>query len=400
MASSLPEKTRQSQGKAPSRLLSRATAGKETESPALADFLAGKLPAGCDQAEKDPGFRREFFREMAACGIMGMAAPRPYGSGFSSRQMVPVFEAVARHSVGLAISLAAHTLCSYMIGRWGSEAQKKRWLPELCRGEKLGAFLLTEPRAGSDARGLAMKAVRHPAGYILQGTKTFVTNGIEASVLMVMAGIVLPEGVKKGSIGAFIVDSSSPGVTVRPYRGRRVGFAGFPNGIVRFSGCRADGENLLGPEGGGWSCTSKSLEVAKVNMGAIAVGLAEAAYRSAVSHARNRKQFGRRIADFQAIQFMLADMCTRIKASRLLIHDAADLIDTGRAEGYESAMAKCYATDTAMKVVADAVQVLGGHGLLAHPMEKKLWEAKLLQILEGTNQIQRIIIARSLLQQP
>ncbi|MCL6611250.1 MAG: acyl-CoA dehydrogenase family protein [Peptococcaceae bacterium] len=399
MATSLPE-TRFSKGKPPSQKLSGAMAGKETDHPVPAGFLSRKLPEICRRAEKDPDYRPEFYRELAAHGIMGMAGPRPYGSSFSSRQMAAVFEAVARNSVGLAISLAAHTLCTYMVGRWGTGAQKKRWLPGLCRAEKLGAFCLTEPKAGSDARSMAMKALRSPGGYVLDGTKTFVTNGIEASVYMVMAGISPPEGGKKEAMAAFVVERPYPGVVVKPYRGRKVAFASFPNAIVRFAGCRVTKENLLGPEGSGWFQTSKALEVAKVNMGAIGVGLAEAAYRSAVDHAVRRRQFGRRIADFQAIQFMVADMHARIRAARLLVQDAADRIDAGLAGGYESALAKCFATDAAMQVVTDAIQVLGGHGLLTYPLEKNLWEAKLLQILEGTNQIQRVIVARSLLGQP
>ncbi|MFZ5632382.1 MAG: acyl-CoA dehydrogenase family protein [Bacillota bacterium] len=363
----------------------------------LTDFLDHMLPASGKLAENDPDFRREFYKEMGTYGIMGMAVPRPYGSSFSLRQMTSVFEAVAKNSVGLAISLAAHTLCTYMIGRWGTEAQKKRWLPGLCRGEKLGAFCLTEPKAGSDAKSLVLKATPSPGGYTLRGTKTFVTNGIEASLYIVLARINRPDGGNKDSIGAFIVERPDSNMVVKPYRERRVGFASFPNAVICLTDYQAAKENLLGTEDGGWQQTSKALEVAKVNMGAIGVGLAEAAYRSAVAHARSRRQFGRRIADFQAIQFMIADMYTKIKAARLLVRDAAERIDSGCAGGYESAMAKCYATDTAMRVVTDAIQVLGGHGLLMYPLEKNLWEAKLLQILEGTNQIQRILIARSLL---
>ncbi len=396
MASSLPE-ARMAEDKATSRKPARVPAKKEVEYLPPAEFLARRLPEGCRLAEGDPGFRRQFYREMAACGIMGMAGPRPYGGSFSLRQMASVFEAVSVYSVGLAISLAAHTLCTYMIGRWGSETQKARWLPELCRAEKLGAFCLTEPKAGSDARSLALKAIPTPQGYLLEGTKTFVTNGLEASVYIVLARIGRPGGGKKDAIGAFIVEKPDPGVIVKPYRKRRVGFDGFPNAVVRLADYRATEENLLGTEDRGWNHTAKALEVAKVNMGAIGVGLAEGAYRAAVAHARKRVQFGRRIADFQAVQFMVADMHAKIRAARLLVQDAADLIDAGRAAGYESAMAKCFATDAAMQVVTDAVQVLGGHGLLAHPMEKNLWEAKLLQILEGTNQIQRMIVARSLL---
>lgn len=396
MSSSLP-KTSVAQDKTPPGKPSRTLARKEVEYLPLADFLNRRLSESSGKADQDPGYRREFYREMADCGIMGMAGPRPYGSSFLFRQMAAVFEAVAKNSVGLAISLAAHTLCTYMIGRWGSEAQKSRWLPDLCRAEKLGAFCLTEPRAGSDARSLALKAHRSPDGYLLDGTKTFVTNGVEASVYIVLARISGPGDGKKDRIGVFIVEGPDPNLTVKPYKKRMVTFENFPNAIVRLSGYRAGENSLLGSEGSGWSHTSRALEVAKVNMGAIGVGLAEGAYQAAVAHARKREQFNRRIADFQAIQFMVADMHTRIKAARLLVQEAADLMDDGRAAGYESAMAKCFATDTAMQVVTDAIQVLGGHGLLAYPLEKKLWEAKLLQILEGTNQIQRVIVARSLL---
>lgn len=396
MGSSLPENSLP-KGRTSSPKLARALAEEASESPSLTDFLTLKLPRVCSQAEEDPGFRRELYREMGACGIMGMAGPRPYGGFFSCRQMAWVFESVAKHSVGLAISLAAHTLGVHMIGRWGSEAQKRRWLPDLCRGEKLGAFCLTEPKAGSDARSLSMKAEPAPGGYTLRGTKTFVTNGLEASVYLVLVRVDRPEGGGKESFASFVVDRPHPNLVVKPYRKRKVGFASFHNAVVCLNGYSAGKENLLGPESGGWDQISKTLEIGKINMGAIGVGLAEGAYRSAVAHAGSRRQFGRRIADFQAIQFMVADMYARIRAARLLVQEAADLFDSGQAAGYESAMAKCYATDTAMRVVTDAAQVLGGHGLLTYPMERKLWEAKLLQILEGTNQIQRIIVARSLL---
>ncbi|MCL6479281.1 MAG: acyl-CoA dehydrogenase family protein, partial [Peptococcaceae bacterium] len=185
-------------------------APKKSTRVTLTDFLDHVLPESGKLAENDPGFRREFYKEMGNHGIMGMAGPRPYGSSFSLRQMATVFEAVAKSSVGLAISLAAHTLCVYMIGRWGTESQKKRWLPGLCRGEKLGAFCLTETKAGSDARSLILKAVPSPEGYTLKGTKTFVTNGNEASLYAVMARINRPDAENNGPIGVFIVDRADP----------------------------------------------------------------------------------------------------------------------------------------------------------------------------------------------
>lgn len=367
---------------------------------AMVNFLAQKLAGNCKRLENDPVFRREFYREMGACGIMGMAGPKPYGNSFSFRRMASIFEEVAKSSVGLAISLAAHTICVYMIGRWGSDAQKKRLLPALCRGEKLGAFCLTEPKTGSDAKNLGMRAVSLPQGYTLQGTKTFVTNGGEASVYIVLARVKCPDEDNPGGgkITAFIVEDTVANLVIEPYREQKVGFGSFPIALLCFKGSVVAKENRLGEEGEGFRLAMKTLEVGKVNMGAIGVGLAEAAYRSAVAYARRRKQFSRRIADFQAVQFMLVDMYTKIKAARLLVRDAAEQLDTGRAEGYESAMAKCYATDIAIQVVTDAAQVLGGAGLLVHSLKKNLWEAKLLQILEGTNQIQRMIIARHLLE--
>lgn len=365
----------------------------------LFEFLSQRLPRESRFVENDPGYRQEFFRVMGVYGIMGMAGPKPYGGAFSSRQMAPVFEAVAKSSVGLAISLAAHTLCVYIVGQWGTEAQKKHWLPTLCRGERLGAFCLTESKTGSDAKSLRMKAIPVSKGYLLRGTKTLVTNGGEASAHIVLARVAQAEEEKEGPEGvtAFVVDACLPNMTIKPYRERKVGFGAFPIAALCFRESPVTAEYRIGGEGEGLRLAMRTLEVGKVNMGAIAVGLADSAYRAAFAHARRRKQFGRPIADFQAIQFMLVDMYARIKTARLLVEDAAGRLDTGKAVGYESALAKLYATDMAMQVVTDAAQVLGGAGLLIHPLEKNLWEAKLLQILEGTNQIQRLIVARALL---
>lgn len=372
---------------------------KEEESARLFDFLSQRLPRDFRLVENDPDFRRDFYRAMGVCGIMGMAGPKPYGSAFSSRQMVSVFEQIAKNSVGLAISLAAHTLCVFIVGRWGTEAQKKRWLSGLCRGEKLGAFCLTEAKTGSDAKSLRMKAIPLAGGYLLKGTKTLVTNGGEASAHIILARVTQPDEEKEGSEGitAFVVDASMPNMTIKPYRERKVGFGAFPIAALGFKECPVTEEHRLGKEGDGLRQAMKALEVGKVNMGAIAIGLAESAYQAAVAHARRRKQFGRQIADFQAVQFLLVDMYAKIKTARLLVEDAAETLDSGKASGYESALAKCYATDMAMQVVTDSAQVLGGAGLLVHPLERNLWEAKLLQILEGTNQIQRLIVARALL---
>lgn len=364
---------------------------------ALIAFLDRKLTKHCRRIEEDAGFRSDFYREIGTYGIMGMSAPKPFGSSFLWQQMATVFELVANRSVGLAISLAAHTICVYMIGRWGSEAQQKLWLPALCRGEKLGAFCLTEPQAGSDAKSLAMKADQSSEGYLLQGTKTFVTNGGEASVYIVLARINRLDKGNPGGITTFIVPDGILGLVVKPYRKRKVGFGSFPLAALCFSGCLVAGENRLGAEGEGLRLALQTLDAGKINLGAIAVGLAGSAYRSAVAHARRRKQFGRQIADFQAVQFMLVDMHTKITAARMLVRDAAEQLDSGRTNGYETAMAKCYATDIAIQVVTDAAQILGGAGLMVYPLEKNIWEAKLLQILEGTNQIQRLIIARHLL---
>lgn len=363
---------------------------------AAIDFVTQQLPPNRNAIEKDTGFRQQLYPRLGDCGIMGMAGPKPYGSAFSAQQMAVIFEEIAKVSVGLAISLAAHSICVYMIGCWGDETQKKRWLPELCRGERIGTFSLTEPRAGSDAKALMTKAIRGQDGYTLRGCKTFVTNGSENTVNIVLARVSEP-GHRKGSVSAFIVAGDELGMKVKPYVDKKVGFGSFPLAFIVFSACLVPEDHRLGSEGKGLSMAMKALEFAKINLAAIAVGLATDAYQAAVTYAKKRKQFDRRIADFQAIQFMLADMHMAIKTARLLVRYTAEQRDNYCHESHESALAKCYATDVAMQVVTDSSQILGGAGLLAYPLEKKLWEAKLLQIVEGTNQIQRMIVASAIL---
>ncbi|MFI5681051.1 acyl-CoA dehydrogenase family protein [Streptomyces cellulosae] len=346
--------------------------------------------------EEDAGrFPREVFTLLSASGLLGLPYDSEYGGGDQPYEVyLQVLEelAAARLTVGLGVSV--HTLASYALAAYGSKEQQVEHLPAMLGGGLLGAYCLSEPSSGSDAASLRTKAVRDGGGeWAITGTKAWITHGGVADFYTVMArtGEEGPRG-----ITAFLVPGDAEGLSAAPPE-KKMGMKGSPTAQVHFDEVRVSDDRRLGEEGQGFAIALAALDSGRLGIAACAIGLAQAALDEAVAYATGRRQFGRPIADFQGLRFMLADMATQIEAGRALYLSAARLRDAGRPFAKQAAMAKLHCTDTAMRVTTDAVQVLGGYGYTADfPAERYMREAKVLQIVEGTNQIQRMVIARHL----
>ncbi|MGV9935410.1 acyl-CoA dehydrogenase [Streptomyces olivaceoviridis] len=343
--------------------------------------------------EEDAGrFPREIFGLLSASGLLGLPYPSEYGGGDQPYEVyLQVLEelAAARLTVGLGVSV--HTLASYALATYGTKQQQVEHLPAMLGGGLLGAYCLSEPSSGSDAASLRTKAVREGDGWVIDGTKAWITHGGIADFYTVMArtGEDGPRG-----ITAFLVPGDAPGLSGAAPE-KKMGLKGSPTAQVHFDGVRVPDDRRVGEEGQGFSIALAALDSGRLGIAACAVGLAQAALDEAVRYATQRRQFGRPVADFQGLRFMIADMATQIEAGRALYLAAARLRDAGRPFAKQAAMAKLHCTDTAMKVTTDAVQILGGYGYTADfPAERYMREAKVLQIVEGTNQIQRMVIAR------
>ncbi|ALV36974.1 acyl-CoA dehydrogenase [Streptomyces sp. CdTB01] len=345
--------------------------------------------------EEDAGrFPREVFTLLSKAGLLGLPYDSEYGGGDQPYEVyLQVLEelAAARLTVGLGVSV--HTLASYALAAYGTKKQQVEHLPAMLGGGLLGAYCLSEPSSGSDAASLRTKAVREGDDWVISGTKAWITHGGIADFYTVMArtGEEGPRG-----ITAFLVPGDAEGVSGAVPE-KKMGMKGSPTAQVHFDGVRVPDERRIGEEGQGFAIALASLDSGRLGIAACAIGLAQAALDEAVAYATDRRQFGRPIADFQGLRFMIADMATQIEAGRALYLTAARLRDAGRPFAKEAAMAKLHCTDTAMKVTTDAVQILGGYGYTADfPAERYMREAKVLQIVEGTNQIQRMVIARHL----
>jgi len=314
---------------------------------------------------------------------MGMTTPEEYGGSALSRFMAAlVYEELAKGEMATAVGLSVHNMITGSITRFGDEEQRRRWVPHLASGELLGAFSLSEAASGTDAASLQCRAEGHDGYYVINGTKMWVTNGGEAEIYLLMARTSAGRGA--AGISCFVVEKGTPGLSFGKTE-RKMGLHSSPTRELIFENCEIPLANRLGEEGQG------------VNIGAIAIGVAQAAFEAATKYAHQREQFGQAISTFQAIQFMLADMAMKIEAARLLVYEAAYKLDEGQSAGMYSSMAKCFATDTAMEVTTNAVQVLGGAGYVRdYPVERYMRDVKVAQIFEGTNQIQRVVIARAL----
>jgi alkylation response protein AidB-like acyl-CoA dehydrogenase len=342
-------------------------------------------------------FPREVFSKLGELGLAGCCWPEQYGgSGLSTLDWAIVMEELARADAGVALSLAAHhSLCSAHLNLAGSEEQKGRFLPPLARGERVGCWGLTEPGSGSDAGGMRTAAVRDGRQWVLNGSKNFITNGGIADVAVVMA--VTDRAAGKKGISAFVVEKGTEGFRAGK-KEDKLGVRSSVTSELVLEDCRVPAENLIGCEGRGFVDTLKILDKGRVGIAAFSVGIAQASLEASMRYAVERKQFGHAIADFQAIQFKIAEMATRAGAARLLTWRAAALADAGRSHTAESAMAKLFASETAVEIALEAVQIHGGYGYLKdYPVERYLRDAKIGTIGEGTSEVQRLVIARQLL---
>jgi len=359
-------------------------------------FCEKELVPIAAEADEKGEFHREIYTKLADIGLLGIPCPEEYGgAGLDYSTYIIVIEELAKYCLATAVGLAVQGLPQIMINLFGTDEQKNKYLAPLAEGEKLGAFALTEPGAGSDAASLKMSAVLDGDSYVLNGTKVFITHGGEADIYLVMARSDPEKGAR--GISSFIVDDGAPGFSCGKTE-KKMGLRSSPTREIIFEDCRIPRENLVGAEGDGFKIAMVALDSGRITIGASAVGLAQAALDESVKHAGQREQFNKPIAEFQGIQFMLADMATSIRAARNLVREAAYLKDAGKPFSHVAAMAKLFATDTAMKVTTDAVQIFGGYGYMQdYPVERLMRAAKVTQIVEGTNQIQRMVIARHLL---
>ncbi len=344
-------------------------------------------------------FPWDVVKVMAQTDLFAVLIPEEY-DGISGKVMdlAIITEELCRVDAGISLSLGATGLGLYPILLSANEEQKQKYLPPIAAGEKLAAFALTEPNAGSDAAGIQTTAVKDGDYYVLNGTKQWITNGGEADIYTVFAMTDKRRGAR--GISCFIVEKGTPGFTFGK-KENKMGIRASATRELIFDNCRVPKENLIGREGSGFMVAMKTFDKSRPMVAAQAVGIAQGAYEAAAKYSKERHQFGKPISSFQAIQFMLADMATQIEAARALVYSTAKLIDSGAKKfSKESAMCKVFASDVAMKVTTDAVQILGGYGYMKeYPVEKMMRDAKITQIYEGTNQIQRAIIASNLLKE-
>ncbi|HET9783636.1 MAG TPA: acyl-CoA dehydrogenase [Terriglobales bacterium] len=349
-----------------------------------------------DEAQSWPG---EVLRQLGAMGLLGVLVPSEYGgSGMGYIEYALAIAELARVDGSIGLIVAAHnSLCTNHIHLFGSEAQKRKYLPKLATGEWIGCWSLTEPQAGSDAGGTRTTAEREGAGWKLNGSKTFTTNGSHAQVCVAMAVTDRAQG--KHGISAFVVDRGTPGF--RPgKKENKLGMRASDTSEMIFDDCRVGAEALLGREGEGFVDALQVLDGGRISIAALGLGMAQGAYEAARAYAKERRQFGRAIAEFQGIQWKLADMATEIEAARLLTFHAAWRKDQGETVTKASAMAKLYAGEVAVRTADECVQIHGGYGFIKdYPAEKFYRDAKLCTIGEGTSEIQRLVIAREILGQ-
>jgi alkylation response protein AidB-like acyl-CoA dehydrogenase len=345
-------------------------------------------------------FPRDVVKQLGRMGLMGGAFPQEYGgAGLGYVEYSTIIEELARVDGSVAIILAAHhSLCAGHIFEAGTEEQKRKYLVPLARGEKLGCWSLTEPQAGSDAGGTRTTAQLQGDEWVLNGAKTFTSNGTYADVCVAMA--VTDKTAHKHGISAFIIERGTPGF--RPgKKENKLGLRASDTAEVVFEDCRIPKENCLGKPGEGFIDSLKVLDRGRISIAAMAVGMAQGAFEASLNYARERRQFGQPIAEFEAIQWKLADMATEIDAARLLTLRAASLADRGQRVTRQSAMAKLFAGEVAVRVASEAVQIYGGYGFIKdYPVEKYYRDVKLCTIGEGTSEIQRLVISRDLLQRP
>lgn len=360
----------------------------------LQKFCATNIEPFMEHDDETEEFRMEIFKSLGELGFCGMTLPEEYGgAGLSYEDLAVALEEIAKSSVPYAVTVSVSTMVQSIINEFGNANQKAKYLPELTSGQGIGAFCLSESGAGSDAASLKTTAKKVDGGYVLNGTKLWITSGGIASTYIVMARTG-GEGSK--GVSSFIVTAGTPGLSFGK-KEKKMGWRQSPTREVIFENCFVPEENRLLNEGEGFKVAMAALDKGRITIGSIGVGLAQRALDEAVKYSLTRQQFNQPIFDFQGLQFMMADMACEVEASRLLVQKAAMLYDSGKPNAKIASFAKMKATDTAMKVTTDAVQIFGGVGYTReYPVERYMRDAKVLQIVEGTNQVQKVVIARSL----
>jgi alkylation response protein AidB-like acyl-CoA dehydrogenase len=361
--------------------LTRQIAAKELAPVAAEHEAAGRFP-------------REVFRLLGRSGLLGLPYPEEYGGGGQPYQVyLQVLEELASAWMSVAVGVSVHSLAAYPLATYGTEEQKSRWLPELLGGELLGAYCLSEAQAGSDVAAMKTRATRTGDEYVVSGSKAWITHGGEADFYTLFART--GEDRTRG-LSCFLVDAGVGGLSFGAPE-KKMGLTGSTTATVNYDDARVPAERLIGAEGQGFAIGLSALDSGRLGIAASATGLAQAALDAAVDYAKDRRQFGRPIADFQGLQFLLADMAAGVESARATYLEAARRRDRGLPFSRQAAVAKLICTDTAMKVTTDAVQVFGGYGYTRDfPVERYMREAKVTQIFEGTNQIQRLVIGRHL----
>jgi alkylation response protein AidB-like acyl-CoA dehydrogenase len=366
---------------------------------AARDFAESEIRPHVLRLDEAQEFPQEVFTKMAELGFLGATVPQELGgAGLSALEFVVIMEEIARVDPSVALSLAAHSgLCLEHIAKFANEEQAKRYIPDLATGKKFGAWCLTEPSSGSDAGGMMSQARLEGDAYILQGTKTFITNGSHAGTYVVMAKTDPSQG--KSGISAFIVERTMEGVSVGK-KENKLGMRASDTVQMNFDNVKVPKANLLREEGEGFKQALAVLDSGRIGIAALSVGLAQGAFEAALKYAKERKQFGRAIAENQGIQFKLADMATEIRAARLLTYKAAAAKVRGEDINLFAAQAKYFASEVAQRVATDAVQIHGGYGFIKEfPVEKFYRDVKLLTIGEGTSEVQKMVIAKNLLKE-
>ena len=357
------------------------------------EIVTKELAPRVAEAEATEAFPREVFRTLGRAGLLSLPYPEEYGGGGQPYEVyLQVLEEIAAVWSSVGVGVSVHALSCFGLFTKGTEEQKQRWLPDMLGGELLGAYALSEPQAGSDPGAMTTKAVRDGDGYVLSGTKAWITHGGHADFYKVMART----SDDRNGISCFLVPADADGLSTDPPE-RKMGLTGSSTTTLRLDQVRVPAERRLGAEGEGLRIALEGLDSGRLGIAAVATGLAQGALDHAVAYARERTTFGKRIIDHQGLAFVLADMAAAVESARATTLHAARLRDRGMPFGKQASIAKLVATDNAMKVTTDAVQVLGGYGYTRDfPVERYMREAKVMQIFEGTNQIQRMVIGRHL----
>lgn len=365
------------------------------------DLATKELLPKVAEAERTETFPREVFRTLGRAGLLSLPYPEQYGGGGQSYEVyLQVLEEIGSAWASVGVGTSVHALSCFGLAEFGTDEQREAWLPDMLSGETLGAYCLSEAHAGSDPAAMRTRAVRDGDSYVINGAKAWTTHGGQADFYKVMARTSDPSadsGRATGSgISCFLVPANTPGLVADPPEAK-MGLTGSHTTTMRFDNVRIDANRLLGAEGQGLAIALAGLDSGRLGIAAVATGLAQGALDHAVAYAKERQAFGKAIIDHQGLGFLLADMSAAVESARATYLAAARLRDAGRPFGRLAAIAKLVATDNAMKVTTDAVQVLGGYGYTRDfPVERFMREAKVMQIFEGTNQIQRLVISRDL----